>query len=629
MNRPASSSSKPTKTHIDKSSNYRHQCSRNPLKDLNTTTVASTSSTSSSSSSIEAPRGCLRFLLSHSSSSNSKPTSLNRATKGNAFTKTPKSAPNPTKVKKNGACLYQWQSGRKPSSRNVSRVKKFSSLESGSSGSVIKPPSGRVVDDHFTPSKVVDRIVSGDDKEEKMSNTSGNKSRTPPIQASLSPEIQAQCAGLSFEAKSATPCYAAGYIVSGVTDKRKCRPRGILTVGEENLLDFDMNKAIDSFREDGDGDEDGMDKENVIGVVDSSDDNLNVPLPAEASMHWLSPCNEVDEDHKEDSEYGSSGFRFRSPPSSLFGDGSTSDLSDDRDDQSARRMSISLLSPTEFSEFQLPLGSLHEAMVTAASPSCTTSCKVAALEENGKQECDPDGEKSPFSMDTLGSGNVIQTPQSDSSTGKCIGISQLETVSNQKHCFDSELDLVAECLQTTSLSSRGYESIWGPTSSSFQFDYLTTPSNSFDLSHFQKLLDDRASWMSTSTLDDVSQSQIRISWREGLASRIFEMDEFDSCRYLSEDDDEDVKGCHTNDQSKSCHNAELHSNMGNGEILKNDSRTIDFEHTEMETEEKGETRLPYQISHSWAESISTDGGDLAASGDSDWTLCYNNQLFKV
>ncbi|TXG46771.1 hypothetical protein EZV62_026065 [Acer yangbiense] len=66
-----------------------------------------------------------------------------------------------------------------------------------------------------------------------------------------SPEIQTQCGDSTLAFKTTTPaCYAAGYIVSGVTDKRKCRSRGILTVGDNNLLDLDM-----------------------------------VPLPAEASRH--------------------------------------------------------------------------------------------------------------------------------------------------------------------------------------------------------------------------------------------------------------------------------------------------------------------------------------------------------
>ncbi|KAK3232078.1 hypothetical protein Dsin_003959 [Dipteronia sinensis] len=476
MDRPTSSSSKPTMTHHKKRSQIeqrtnkkkkQHQLfSRSPLQALNTAT--SNNSSCRSSSSIEAPRGRIRFFLSHSSSNsntNMKTPFINRPRKEKALTETPKSAPNPLK----------------PTSINASKHKKLSVLSSSGSP-VNKPPPGRtklgvcsVSDVNFTPlSKIAtgsgldfaaDKKVTIGDEDEKMSNTSGNSNKTPPIQASVSPEIQTQCGGSALASKTTTPaCYAAGYIVSGVTDKRKCRSRGILTVGDNNLLDFDM-----------------------------------VPLPAEASIHWLlsSPCN---------SENG--------------------------------------------------------------------LCR-----RRGEADSDIDGEISPFTVDPLGSGNVIQTPQSDSSTDRFVGLSWLKTASGQKHRLDSELDLVTESFQMMSLSSKGYESI-----SSFQ-----PPSNSVDHSQFQKILDDRASWMSTSTLDNLSQSQMRISWREGLVSQMFEMDEFDSCRYLS-DEEEDANGCHNNDQLKSCQNPELNVDAGNYEIPKIGSRSTEFVDRDLETEEKGDKR---------------------------------------
>ncbi|KAJ0092607.1 hypothetical protein Patl1_27052 [Pistacia atlantica] len=310
---------------------------------------------------------------------------------------------------------------------------KISSVLDSSGSLVNKVSSGseiRVCDVNLTPlSKVAtgsgldfrenEKEIDVDD-DEKLSIPSGNENKTPPIQASVSPEIQTQC-GSSIVATATTPaCYAAGYVVSGVTDKRKCRPRGILTVGEDN--------DISGFDED-----DDSNKENVLGVVDNSSTVSMLPLPAEASMHWLlSPCNEEDEDHKENSEIGS--------------------------------------------------------------------------------------------------------------------------------------------------------------------------------------------W-------NLSQSQMRISWRDGLVSRIFEMDEFDSCRYLS-DEEEDASEYY-NEQLKSCQNPEFNVDEGKYEILKNGFGSAEFVDTELKTGEKSEERLPSQLSCSCAESISTDGGGLTASGDSDWTLCYKNQLFKV
>ncbi|XP_031272663.1 uncharacterized protein LOC116131162 [Pistacia vera] len=664
MNPPSSSSSKSRKPHHRTNSKLepktkKNLSSGNPLQDLNTTIVTpsnSKSSSNSNNSSFEAPRGCLRFFLSNSSSySNAKTPLIDRPIKIKTLGKTtPKSAPNPSKpskrsvlrkpfsqngekVRKNPPCLYQWQSGRKPTSGNGSKSKISSVLDS--SGSLVnKVSSGseiRVCDVNLTPlSKVAtgsgldfrenEKEIDVDD-DEKLSIPSGNENKTPPIQASVSPEIQTQC-GSSIVATATTPaCYAAGYVVSGVTDKRKCRPRGILTVGEDNVLDFGAAKDISGFDED-----DDSNKENVLGVVDNSSTVSMLPLPAEASMHWLlSPCNEEDEDHKENSEIGSCRYQIHSPNSSLFDDEfNFSDLFNGSNSRSSvsvsarKRRSTSLYSPGEGILWPSPD---NEAVLS--TPNCTSSCKGAGLEEERKRCDDFDRENSPSSMDISGSGNVVQTPESDSSSDRGVGLSRLKAEAGKQHQFDSELDLITKSLQRTSLSSKGYESIWDITSSSFQFDCLTTASNSVDLSHFQKILDDRSSWMSTSTLGNVSQSQMRISWRDGLVSRIFEMDEFDSCRYLS-DEEEDASEYY-NEQLKSCQNPEFTVDEGKYEILKNGFGSAEFVDTELKTREKSEERLPSQLSCSCAESISTDGGGLTASGDSDWTLCYKNQLFKV
>ncbi|KAJ0034928.1 hypothetical protein Pint_26445 [Pistacia integerrima] len=449
-----------------------------------------------------------------------------------------------------------------------------SKSSSNSNNSSFEAPRGclRVFDVNLTPlSKVAtgsgldfrenEKEIDVDD-DEKLSIPSGNENKTPPIQASVSPEIQTQC-GSSIVATATTPaCYAAGYVVSGVTDKRKCRPRGILTVGENNVLDFGAAKDISGFDED-----DDSNKENVLGVVGNSSTVSMLPLPAEASMHWLlSPCNEEDEDHKENSEIGSCRYQIHSPNSSLFDDEfNFSDLfvigSNSRSSVSIsarKRRSTSLYSPGEGILWPSPD---NEAVLS--TPNCTSSCKGAGLEEERKRCDDFDRENSPSSMDISGSRNVVQTPESDSSSDRGVGLSRLKA---------------------------------------------EAASNSVDLSHFQKILDDRSSWMSTSTLGNVSQSQMRISWREGLVSRIFEMDEFDSCRYLS-DEEEDASEYY-NEQLKSCQNPEFNVDEGKYEILKNGFGSAEFVDTELKTGEKSEERLPSQLSCSCAESISTDGGGL-------------------
>lgn len=677
MNPPSKSSSsslKSTKSlnrncskKIEQRTKKQQLCSRNPLQNLNTTIINNSSgnnnSCSTSTSSIEAPKGCLRFFLSHSSSSNSKTPLIDRPVKIKTLAKTtPKSAPNLSKpsrrsilqkpslgkgekVKKDSTFLYQLQSGKKSSSRNVSKCKISSILDTGgspinkvTSGPDVRFCDGNVVD--LTPlSKIatesgldcaVDKkVIVGDDvvDVEKLSNGSGSRNRTPPIQASVSPELHAQ-SGLSVTATSRTPaCYGAGHVVSGITDKRKCRPRGLLTVGDNNMLDFGSAKAADSFEE-----REGNNKENIVGVVDNSRRVSIVPLPAEACMHWLlSPCSEEDDEQKENTENGSRKFQIHSPSSSLFNDEISLDLCNKNSNRRVsiitRRGSNSLCSPCGVPEFQGISDTFHENLVISSSPNCTPICKAADLEDEKKGRYDFNAENSPFSADTFGSGNVIQTPQSDSSPDRPAGLSWLKTEACQNHQFNSESDLLTERIHMASLSSKGYESIWDPTSSSFQFDCVMTPSNSVDLSQYQKVLDDRDSWTSTSTLGYVSQSQMRISWREGLMSRIFEMDEFDSCRYLS-DEEEDVGGC-DNDLLKPCQNPDVNADERNYEILKNDFGSTEDVDTKTGVKGKGEERVPSQITCSCAESISTDGGGLAASGDSDWTLCYKNHLFQV
>lgn len=644
--------------------------SRNPLQDLNVVSSCSNSSCSEASSvSIEAPRGCLRFFLSnHPSSSSfysSKPKTPIQRPK--TLSKTPKSAPNlrvskvsksnpskenklskttieenperpiskkAQKFKKNPPCLYQWQSGKKSISRTAQRLKTSSvlnnigdseyKLQSGSEGeglvkvvggvgeaTELKPRGGDAI---CTPSS---KIASGSGLDcevgEVVEETSnGSNGKTPPIQASVSPEIQC---GSSVMPTITPACYAAGHIVSGVTDKRKCRPRGILTVGE-NEFGFGSAKSFVSF-------EDADDEENVVGI---GNDSIVVPEPTEASMHWLlSPCDEEGED-QEDSENGSCRFRrsvgsaiLHSPSSPSTGHGISSDICNNRTTtnctDSNRRRNNSLNSPNGVQEFQ---------GLAIMSPShLTPSWEAITFKESKENLDDLEGEKSPFSMDAMDSGNVMQTPQSDSSSGRLIGLSWLSEYSYKKHQFESELNSAAEVLQMTSLSPERCLSIGAPVDSSFRFDCLATSSNSIDLSHFQKLLDDQASWLSSSTLDNASQSQIRISWREGLVSRIYEMDDFDCCRCLS-DDEEDANGCSDN-QLKSYPSPEPNVDVASNQILTNNSRSTELVDNEPRTDGKGKEQFP---SHSCAESISTDGGSLVASRDSDWALCYKNHLFQ-
>lgn len=84
---------------------------------------------------------------------------------------------------------------------------------------------------------------------------------TPPVQPSISPEIHSQSLD---ELEGARQCFGAGHVVAPVIgkvrDRRKCRPRGILTVGEATPLPLEHNRRFSL-----------------------------VPVPAAAYVKWMSP----------------------------------------------------------------------------------------------------------------------------------------------------------------------------------------------------------------------------------------------------------------------------------------------------------------------------------------------------
>lgn len=632
------------------------QSRRNPLQNLNGTITTPGSSSEASSMSVEAPRGCLRFFLSHAASASSSSSFKTPVCGARAHSKTPKSNPTtrsslvPSKSKENvnkgrlwknkekpisrkarlsnnsPSFLHQWQSGKKPSSKTAQISKNCSVLNS--SGNVVKSGSevrslvsmvGDVSefavfkscgnDEKFTPLSKISSGLRLDCTAEKAVEEKSNEgnSKTPPIQASVSPEIQC---GSSMVSATTPACYGAGHVVSGISDKRKCRSRGILSAGE-NDTGFRKGKALGSFDDD--------DLNDHVNVVITSSDASMVPLPAEASMHWLlSPCKEDDDDRKQDSENGSCQFESlsgsivsHSPFSPSSGHRFSSDLCISTSiTDCARRKSSTLISPRGPPDVQGYLDPVNGNVPVLSTP----GCKDVELVEGLKYPCDLDG-KTSFSMESLGSGNVVRTPKSDSSTDCHAGLSWLGA---DKH------------KTMPSLCHNCHASVKDHIDLSFQFDFLTTSCNSVDLTHFQHVLHDHGSWNSSSTLETVSQSQMRLSWREGLVSQICgtEMDEFDCCRCLS-DEEEDAFRC-SNDQLKSCQssNAKDNNQILTSELLS--AKVLDNEVVGVEG--KGKASFPPgrpQLSCPGAESISIDGGSLLASGDSDWTLCYKNDLFEV
>ncbi|KAG6579723.1 hypothetical protein SDJN03_24171, partial [Cucurbita argyrosperma subsp. sororia] len=372
-------------------------------------------------------------------------------------------------LKKNSPSLYRWPSGKKPCSLGTHKPKILASdgeeLERHGAHSVVRmvddPNKCEPSDFSFTPLREIQNGSGLDptaDKVVALEASNKDHTKTPPVQASVSPELQCGSALMP----TLTPvCYGAGYVVSGISDKRKCRPRGVLIVGD-NTPSISNVKPIQNFEE-----EDGSnERETSNSVV------LKVPSPIEASMNWLlSPCNEEDEDHQDKSENASSHFE-------------------------------GFLEPLSFEDI---------------SPSCAPNClDVILTEGRGQPRYEVNGENSPFSIDSLSSDNVIRTPQSDSNSAPKHFPPWLTADSCDKHDQNSASDSHKAMTSITDLS--------------FQFDCLATISNSMDLNQFQKLLENQAFRNSNSSCENLSKSQMRVSWREGLMSRIYEMDEFDSCR---------------------------------------------------------------------------------------------------
>ncbi|CAH8347117.1 unnamed protein product [Eruca vesicaria subsp. sativa] len=491
MNRETKKLSQPQPPEKKEKKLKREKLPANPLRGFTTRSSGSSSCSNGSGS------GSHRFLLSSSSSS----LGVNPHSVRSVAAKTPKSAPvlskplirkkpkslEETKLKstvteKPQRCRTNPTFGKRVASGKIkgSVLKKQSSV----SREVKLKDTVRVDDSVGTP---VSKLGTGcdlvyrsngdegkDDGRVSNSNSSSScREKTPPVQASVSPEMHCGTSmSLSASAQSQA-CYAAGHLLSGVSDKRKCKPKGILTVCE-NGFEVGKGKILN--------DSDEFD-EGGFGVVGGSYDNVSMmPLPADASVHWLlSPCDEEKEKYDDD---GFSQFQeivecVGHESLSPLSDGSTSsdlcNISGGRSlspmstcKETMRRISSSL-SPNELSRFrrfmQLP------------PPKCEL--------EDPSEHLGGD-KQSPLSIDTLGSENVIQTPESNSSFDSYLGLLCSQGEFKKKLEVGSDLDTLTSTLQSVRLSPRSHASPQKPSSSSFNFDSLATSSDSIDLSQFQR-----------------------------------------------------------------------------------------------------------------------------------------------
>lgn len=464
-------------------------------------------------------------------------------------------------------------------------------------------PLGKLVSGSGIDCATLDHTSNGEN-----STTTSNTTKTPPIEASVSPEIQ--CGLSTGLVSAATPCYAAGHVLSGVTDKRKCRPRGVLTIGP--LIDSsDCKKPSGSE----DREYEGTGKNAVPN--ESSRASL-IPLPALASMHWLlSPCRE-----NNDTCEGESVNEFRMLTGSATSEllyststcsGSTSDSvhnrakycdSVNRDAARTGGNARIVLPSPGCPELKDPSSDEMGRNLFPSSPLALSCCHDVKVPDEWKCSCSLVRENSPCSTASLSSGNVIQTPKSDSSSGKHGGFSWLHSGDHGDN-LGAELDSVADFLHKTSLSPTTQPSASDPPNLHFKFT--------------------SASWVSDSTLDNVSQCQMRISWRDGIVSRIFGIDDLDCYRCLSDDENGGYR--YTNAKTNAGVDSSPHEE--NDLLPEGGSQSPEFLEHKHELSRNGKLKSPLPEANLCAESILTEGGGLVSSADSDWTHSCKNQLYQI
>lgn len=569
---------------------------RSPLQNLNTlhfhkSTVKNTSNLSSSSS-AEARNGCLRFLRSSNSSSDAslppsssrKPKSLPRvAAAANVSARSFRSKENELPKKKQQLGIHRRENGE-PKRNPICKTAERSKLSCGK-GKPVKVLEGRKLSSDCTPvgSSGVRRNAAEDSGSRKANDGSAASVKTPPVEASLSPEIQSKTV---VSKSAATPvCYGAGHLLSGVTDKRKCRRRGSLRGGCEKINLFDDEKSDQN-------------------VVDDLQDCL-VPLPGEASVRWLlSPCDEGREDQGSDSEMkvgecemscgnASLELDLLSSPSILCGNASElgCDSSDFRGSGSVegKKDRNFMLSPQENVGFKCFLGNLDKKMCDSflvATPNSVSNCISVGL---GEGKC-VSLNSSSVSLGSLSSGNIIQTPNSSSRSNECIKRLNVEA---------------------------GHRS-------SVSFELGSTKKETLDAVRFSS-----RSEMSSCTLENLTLSHMRISWRDGLEGIIDENDEFDCCPCLS---DEEVDAVRCSDQHLKPYQLPQ-AVGGKGDTYKDDDRWRDSDVSPILLEYEPcivpKKKTPEDRLDACAESICTNAGDLAVSCDSDWTHIEGSHSFQV
>lgn len=503
------------------------------------------------------------------------------------------------------------------------------------------PVSGRVASGYGldTPN-LCDHEFNIEDSTYEGANSNANTAidvKTPPVEPSLSPEIQSQSQSQSkmlvLKSVGTPVCYGTGHLLSGVSDKRKSRRRGSLRGGPEKAILFS-----DARRD-----------ENVsVDLKESS-----IPLLAEASVRWhLSPCDVGRGDHTIgsgnrlcDDDTGT--LDLLSSPSMLCGNAldflcAKSSYGGSVGNVAVNRRSTDVISSprkaTEFPRVLEPLSCNMDVSLLATPPSATY-CSNGISSTEGKYFSKSSSRGSSIlSSGSLNSGNIIQTPDTGSSSDACFGMSRLE-VHLSSNSVRPELDPITKTLERMKLSPRSEMSTWDDPGLGTSSADMGSPPIPLDPTQFQRNGDSVSSWASDTTTDNPTLSQMRISWCDVLASKTAGTDEFDCCCCLS---DEEIEGdeslTEVAEEKETCQSNDsgLRNYIGDASVEnKEDGFRIENEFSPVLLDYepcipaggKGKSSSSLPSPDACAESICTDGGGLVASDDSDWTYFQETACF--
>nr|XP_018683372.1 PREDICTED: uncharacterized protein LOC103988371 [Musa acuminata subsp. malaccensis]XP_018683373.1 PREDICTED: uncharacterized protein LOC103988371 [Musa acuminata subsp. malaccensis] len=586
--------------------------SRNPLKDLNGGSVPPHLGSS------EAPTGgCFRFLLSHSSDkeslARSKPAPITHRSAPSNSRNVPSNSKNPT-------IPSRYQTFRKNTSKSdVEADKQLVSRKASNPRNA----------DLFQRCNKRKHISNCKNFEKLMSTPTS--ATIPPVEASISPEVPVKASAVAV-----TPvCFAAGHVIARVRDRRKCRARGILTVGgrepeveKVHVGRTDRTQASVTLPPPPPAEASmhwlSSPSENVDMALDSSFNSSSKVLAAEASVDWLlSPCKDGEGMHKDELLMGN-----RTSPDRgswrFFPDNSIREKSPELSglmSLDSPSLETTLSSGIGIQKTPSTGGSVSPFSMILGIAKTSKTKHIRPQQETGRHHNCSVLENSLFSGNSWIEGHVTGKPSSFSSSRKKYDLG------------DFKMDAMAESLENVSLSP---EPLSNDTSCraplpglSFQFRCHT--SNSVDFNHLQNLYCDRISIVKDASAKEevLPSSQTRVSWREEPISRVLEMGKLDHCQWLSDDDNfvhhEEHRGASIPDLKSDCGSS--------SSILKNPTETIapvGFGYVEFVSEAKrSETEVSPRGPISCAESNGMEGLVLDSSGDSDWTLFYKNHLFEV